>query len=372
MTQTWLDWYASKVYADAAEDVAAACRDMVREGRVPANLEGTDEEAVRVIARSHKTPPIDAVIRLHQVSFRADRHADHVQLVNTGRQVKVTNEAMALVDGLHGSILSIAASRYRGTMALNGLPIAIEDVAPALTRPRSLKLDAGLVSDLIGVEAPRSEAVEQALREHLWHFDLPQGSVMVGTDLQVRALFISPLRGLVQCYAVLTRPGSNAIAGGMMWHSNSPDADPHAPVVLGDLLSDVGVSEKPLPELDVAKATAELNAFIRLVIMYREVCSNVIAKPLPHQTADLPARDRNWRNKIKRGDCSLFRIESLERPADRFGEAAAERGDRAGWRLGWRTEVKGHMKLQPHGPGSMLRKLIYVVPYTRGPMDAPT
>jgi hypothetical protein len=36
-----------------------------------------------------------------------------------------------------------------------------------------------------------------------------------------------------------------------------------------------------------------------------------------------------------------------------------------------RQEVSGHFKLQPHGPGASLRKLIWVTAYDRGPEGAP-
>ncbi|MDI3289309.1 hypothetical protein [Polyangium sp. 15x6] len=35
------------------------------------------------------------------------------------------------------------------------------------------------------------------------------------------------------------------------------------------------------------------------------------------------------------------------------------------------TLVAGHWKMQPHGPGFSLRRLIYVEPYGRGDVDAP-
>jgi hypothetical protein len=39
--------------------------------------------------------------------------------------------------------------------------------------------------------------------------------------------------------------------------------------------------------------------------------------------------------------------------------------------LGVQTLVAGHWKMQPHGPGLSLRKLIFVIPYWRGDAGAP-
>jgi|ERR1700722_6444371 hypothetical protein len=69
-----------------------------------------------------------------------------------------------------------------------------------------------------------------------------------------------------------------------------------------------------------------------------------------------------------RKDESLFALtrlhstESTGRPKDTIPES---------WSLTNRQEVTGHFKLQPHGPGGSLRKLIWVAGYDRGPENAP-
>ena len=42
-----------------------------------------------------------------------------------------------------------------------------------------------------------------------------------------------------------------------------------------------------------------------------------------------------------------------------------------GEKLKWRTPVRKHFKRQPYGPGRKLRKIIVIMPYWRGPEDAP-
>ena len=42
-----------------------------------------------------------------------------------------------------------------------------------------------------------------------------------------------------------------------------------------------------------------------------------------------------------------------------------------GEKLRWRTPVRKHFKRQPYGPGRKLRKIIVIMPYWRGPEDAP-
>lgn len=43
----------------------------------------------------------------------------------------------------------------------------------------------------------------------------------------------------------------------------------------------------------------------------------------------------------------------------------------SGETLKWRTPVRKHFKRQPYGPGRRLRKIIVIMPYWRGPEDAP-
>ena len=44
-------------------------------------------------------------------------------------------------------------------------------------------------------------------------------------------------------------------------------------------------------------------------------------------------------------------------------------GREQGRELGRRTEVRGHFRLQPHGPGGSLRRLQWIAPHMRGPRD---
>jgi hypothetical protein len=60
---------------------------------------------------------------------------------------------------------------------------------------------------------------------------------------------------------------------------------------------------------------------------------------------------------------------SLQPARGRLGRPAGSMS--ASWSLATQQEVAGHFKLQPHGTGLTLRKLIWVAPYRRGSEDAP-
>lgn len=65
---------------------------------------------------------------------------------------------------------------------------------------------------------------------------------------------------------------------------------------------------------------------------------------------------------------SLFSVVRLRARAEGLGRP---RGAQSAFTVEYRVDVRGHFKLQPHGPGSTLRKLIWVDTYKRGPEDAP-
>jgi len=52
-------------------------------------------------------------------------------------------------------------------------------------------------------------------------------------------------------------------------------------------------------------------------------------------------------------------------------EAARKCHTAAGWKVSVRSVVRGHQKMQAHGPRHSLRKRIWVKPYPRGPQDGP-
>ena len=61
------------------------------------------------------------------------------------------------------------------------------------------------------------------------------------------------------------------------------------------------------------------------------------------------------------------KVLALVAPAkDNFGRRA--RGDQV-WHLGRRIAVQGHYKMQRHGPELRLRKLIFIRPHSRGPIN---
>ena len=102
--------------------------------------------------------------------------------------------------------------------------------------------------------------------------------------------------------------------------------------------------------------------FLRLVLAYYffapvEVREMIAATPTERLRGGKPRKDE-----------TLFALTRLRptaltgRPKDTIPGS---------WSLTSRQEVAGHFKLQPHGPGGSLRKLIWVAGYDRGPENAP-
>lgn len=113
----------------------------------------------------------------------------------------------------------------------------------------------------------------------------------------------------------------------------------------------------------------DIENLLWLTLAYAAVAEPEARERMPMAVED-DNRRRNRAFRRRQRGLSLFRIERLRPPRDNFGRKLAAGGDRNGWQLGRRITVRGHFKMQPHGPRSELRKLIFVGPHRRGPIDA--
>lgn len=230
----------------------------------------------------------------------------------------------------------------------------IGEAVPAMFRTVAIQPSPDLLGALARAKPPAGQegAVRREFAASTWYVDLPHGAILVG-DLGVRALFVQPSTlGTVAVCAVLTVPGSNKTAGRLMWLLGDHNNDV-AGIVAGDV--------------DRRLLQGEAEDFLALLVLYRLHADKAQRATLPRLTRE-QAASRKVRQHHKRS--SLFSVETLAPPADRFGRARAT--GQVGWKLGWRSDVAGHFKTQPHGPQSSLRKLIFVEGYARGPEGAPT
>lgn len=219
----------------------------------------------------------------------------------------------------------------------------------------ALQPDAPLIRTLADARSPadREGYLDRALAEGgTWYIDLPHKSVLLG-DTEVRAVFLMPaLKAGYRVTAVLTHPATNTIKGRMLWPLGNPD----------------GNYGYTLTGARLGTAAEQVNDLVRLLVLYRAATDRDQRTELPRM--DAQQLDRSPRRiPQNRKKTSLFRVERLAAPADQLGRRLT--AGQAAWTLGWRTEVSGHFKLQPHGVGRSLRKLIWIDSYQRGPEDAP-
>jgi hypothetical protein len=104
--------------------------------------------------------------------------------------------------------------------------------------------------------------------------------------------------------------------------------------------------------------------FVRLVLLYHSIAQGQELPYLP------PTRKFEKKKKVQAAQkkYSLFRIHYLDSPPDRFGRPEQSLGG-DGWRLDHRVPVRGHFRMQQHGPESKLRKLTWIGAHYRGPED---
>ncbi|KAA1053144.1 hypothetical protein [Azospirillum argentinense] len=209
-----------------------------------------------------------------------------------------------------------------------------------------------LVALLSQAKAPlgQNAMVDGDLMTASWYVDLPHGSLLVG-DLGVRAIFTQPSQehGAVAICAVLCISTADQILGRLMWVAGDGEAN--------GLVS---------AEIDKRLVAEQVEDFLSLLVLYRRHADTAQRGQLPRMTREM-ATSRKARQHHKKA--SLFAVQTLAPPPDRFGRRQSL--GEGGWQLGWRSSVAGHFKMQPHGPGRSLRKLIFVDAYERGPDDGP-
>lgn len=219
-----------------------------------------------------------------------------------------------------------------------------------------------LINDLADAKPPKGAAagVVEQMREAVWYIDLPHGALRLG-DYQVRAAFTEPVTvtsagemGLhIAC--ILTRLNTDKTVARMHWtvHVHGDD------FIISDPKGCARVSDV---DWDVVRE--QVSHLLCLLALYRSTADKAERGHLPLITErDLMRHPQNRAKHPKK--FSLFRVETLAPPKDRFGRGERDGAGAGGWKLGWRTPVRGHFKMQPHGPRNSLRKLIWVSEFDR-------
>ena len=250
--------------------------------------------------------------------------------------------------------------------------------------PYACAVQRGLAQQFIGATVSTEVvlcAQEFAKRHFLTYIDVPNRAALLGTTRQVRAIFLTRVPRLgrylgaqaadpwvpdetdeLRFLAVVTPVGRFAESN-MMWRAGRQAfyEDDGTAATVRDILEASGTT--------VEDAVVDIENLTWLTLAYASVAEPGARDMLPTATdEERAAHGRAARHRAK--DFSLFRVERLRPPPDfleRHGKKSAGNGVPLGSRIG----VRGHYKMQWHGPASSLRKLIYVAAHSRGDMDAP-
>lgn len=235
-----------------------------------------------------------------------------------------------------------------------------EPAAFALT-PEIVEVLAGAV----GKQGVRDAAAGVLSKQGLVYLDLPHRSLMIGPQVQVRALLVSEGRDErpERITTILAKPGSNA-GTRMAWHWGrnerdvlEPDYHEHG---IGAALAEVGVAIRDVQE--------RVEEFLALVLAYisTQDADETSRQTLPYIAPNDPRRRGRKASQVAK-KFSLFRIRRLRAPADRFGRAMNGATGRT-WQLDQRVTVIGHFKMQVCGPQRSQRRLTWIDAYERGPI----
>jgi hypothetical protein len=215
----------------------------------------------------------------------------------------------------------------------------------------ALQLSEELVGDLVGARVPESNFWLEQLKGSAWYIDLPHNSLLVGENLQARAIFSLPSNegNSVVMNTILTRPGSNKMMARLSW-----------------IWGERPVAGFTLTDVDVDAVRDCIENLTALALLYKAIAGTEQGTDVPHKCANDMAKNPRREARVRK-KFSLFRVRQLSSPPDGFGGRHTHH--QGGWQIAVRHKVSWHFKLQPHGPQRSLRKLVRIDGYERGPAD---
>ena len=248
--------------------------------------------------------------------------------------------------------------------------------------PYACALSSNLVQQFAGATAS-NEVVRQAqefiLHHSVVYVDFANRALRIGNEFHLKSLVISPGNVLVPSTASSPRTGVEqmpifsffASVGRIGEFANDrigwyAGGSPSKKFVSCSLIEKIGET----CEFQIESFLFEIEHLAWLTLAYAAVAEPAARRAHPQVEAETRHRKDRASRRNARG-LSLFKIERLSEPTDRFG-----RGDGGGnsvteWQLGRRIGVRGHYKMQPYGPANRWRKLIFVKQHMRGPVTSP-
>jgi hypothetical protein len=264
----------------------------------------------------------------------------------------------------------------------------VESLAPFFLEverePLAASFDRETVNELAGTyPSPdvRLYALDGLSRHGTIYLDIADRALMFGDGLQLCALFITEAKAGIRFWGVFGEPGRKGNRR-VAWiegrgHILTDQHHDQSVRTLDGCLRAPGVPRRPLADIardagvDLMDVLKDLESFAFLATTYvlteMEYAQGQAWAPLPH----LPAGHQ--RRLGRRGAAvakthSLFRVWRVT--ARRLDRGEREHGHVGGtWRLGHRITVSGHYRLQACGAGRTQRRLRWIAPHGRGPLD---
>jgi hypothetical protein len=239
-----------------------------------------------------------------------------------------------------------------------------------------------LVQQFAGATAS-NEVVRQAqefiARRSVVYVDFANRALRIGNEFHLKSLVISPGNVLAPSTAKLPRANVEqsptfsffASVGRIGEFANDrigwyAGGCPSKNFISCSLIEKIGETS----EFQIESLLSEIEHLSWLTVAYAAVAEPGARRAHPQVEVDTRRRKDRATRRNARGH-SLFKIERLSEPADRFGRDDAGGNTTTEWHLGRRIGVRGHYKMQPYGPASRWRKLIFVKRHMRGPVTSP-
>lgn len=265
--------------------------------------------------------------------------------------------------------------------------------------PINFQLAPDLAEDFHNAKAPETEAWRDIFETHTQvYIDFPPGTYVWDKEFDVRAVFATadisseqdlrmvwmkhdePILGTfpkINVMVVLMQKGKVSLdnvfqfgfAEGEPWsfYGGLPDWNARY----------IHTQQGRDPVTEFEPIMTKVMDLVKLSILYHQT-KETPPVFVPSTTIDKVMALRNpKKQKARLREFSLFKVERLSSPKDRFGRTNQEAIPRDGFALDHRVDVRGHFRMQPYGEGSRKdpskRKyeLIWIDAFQKGPKGAP-
>jgi hypothetical protein len=259
--------------------------------------------------------------------------------------------------------------------------------------PLNLQIAPDLAEDFHGAHAPETEMWREVFDRHsVVYLDFPPGTYTWDDQYEVRAVFatndimserdlrfvwmkhgepmLSPHYPKLNVMVVLMEKGKLSLDN--VFQFGFAENEPWSFYGGLEQWNARAIAAKGQDPVEAYSGTMQhVVDLIKLSILYQQTKESptVFLPQVDIQQVEALRNPKKQKTRLREN--SLFKVARLSSPKGRFGRTNQEAKPHEGYQLGHRVAVRGHFRMQAHGPGWSERRLRWIDAFEKGPKDGP-